>query len=223
MRAIVDLSPKCGCVADIGSDHGLMPIALILEGRAQKAIATDISEKSLDKAKSNLRKYKMEDLVEIRTGDGLSILNTGDVQLIIIAGLGGQLIAEIVRTGHRLFEDGTLLLASPNQAAALLREALAKAGFETLDEDLVQENKKFYPMMLMKKGYPKEHGFLDYEFGRLTMERKHPLLGAYVHKRMLDALKMESMAAAADNNESKAALKEAKYRLAEYRRLLEWL
>lgn len=223
MHAITGLCPASGRIADIGSDHGLMPIALITEGKAQRAIASDISEKSLEKAKRNLKKYDMEERVELRTGDGLKILRPGEAQLILITGLSGPLIAEMVLKGQSVLNDETFLLLSPNQAPGILRERLAKNGFETLDEDLVQENGKFYPVMLMKRGCPKEHAFLDYEFGRLTIERRHPLLKAYVHKRMLDAQKMEKTAAAADNNQANAARQEAKDRLTEYRRLLEWL
>lgn len=223
MQAIVDICPMCDTVADIGSDHGLVPIALIREGKAKKAIAADISEKSLQKAKYNLQKYRMEDSVELRTGDGLSILRPEEAQLILITGLGGQQIADMVLKGKRAIGDDTILIVSPNQAAGFLRETLAKNGFETLQEDLVREKEKFYPVILLKRGTPKDRTFLEYEFGKLTIEKRHPVLKAFVAKRIQDAEKMEKTACAAEGEEARAAYIQAKKRLKEYGRLMEWL
>ena len=223
MRSIVDICPECGVMADIGSDHGLMPIALILEGKTKKAIASDISEKSLQKAARNIQKYKMEDRIVLRTGDGLNIIKPHEVQVVLISGLGGQVIADMIMNRREIIEDDMRLLLSPNQAVASLRETLAKNSFETIDEDLVQENNKFYPILLIKKGQPKEYSMLEYEFGKLTIEKKHPLLKAYLAKRLQDALKMEKTAGGADNKEANAAREQAELRLEEYRRLFEWL
>ena len=223
MRAMLDLAPECAVMADIGSDHALLPIAFIRAGKALRAIASDISEKSLQKAVRNIGTHGMESTIELRTGDGLSVLRPGEAQLIVISGLGGEVIADILESGREALLEDTALLLSPNRAARHLREFLAGNGFEITDEDLVLENRRFYPILLVRRGAMEEYTPLEYEFGRIPIQKKHPRLKELAEKRIRDAENMEKTAAAADNPRASAALKTARARLEEYRRLLTWL
>ena len=152
LRAMLDISPSCDVMADIGSDHALLPIAYIKEGKARKAIASDISEKSLLKAVRNIKKYEMGGFVELRVGDGLSVLKPFEAGLIVLSGLGGNAVAQILSEGIEKINDHTVLVLSPNQAAAALREMLIASGFDITDEDILQENNKLYPCPACKKG-----------------------------------------------------------------------
>lgn len=223
LRAILDISPSCSVMADIGSDHALLPIAYIKEGKARKAIASDISEKSLQKAVRNIKKFDMGGHIELRTGDGLSVLKHFEADLIAISGIGGNAIARMVSDGLHKIDGETVLVLSPNQAAGALRKMLLLNGFKVEDEDIVQENNQLYPVILVKKGETEKYSYLEYEFGRQPIQKKHPLLKAFVGKRIQDAQKMESTAQMSQNKEAKAALMEAQRRLLEYRRLLTWL
>lgn len=223
LRAMLDISPSCDVMADIGSDHALLPIAYIKEGKARKAIASDISEKSLLKAVRNIKKYEMGGFVELRVGDGLSVLKPFEAGLIVLSGLGGNAVAQILSEGIEKINDHTVLVLSPNQAAAALREMLIASGFDITDEDILQENNKLYPVLLAKKGETEKYSYLEYEFGRQAIQKKHPLLKTLVEKRIVDASAMESTARMSQNQDAKAALCEAERRLLEYRRLLKWL
>jgi len=97
-------------VADIGCDHGNLEAMLIRQNRAGRVIATDIKRKSLAKAVGLCRTLGIADLVDFRLGDGLSVLCPGEADTIVIAGMGGILIAEILKNGMETARTAVLVL-----------------------------------------------------------------------------------------------------------------
>ena len=92
LLAIANAVPPSRAIADIGTDHGLVPVWLVTNGIAQKAIITDISPGSLAKAESLIKQEGLADKIEPRLGDGLLPVKPGEVDTIVIAGMGGMLI-----------------------------------------------------------------------------------------------------------------------------------
>jgi tRNA (adenine22-N1)-methyltransferase len=135
LQAVADMVPPGSTVADIGCDHGKAAVALIRSGKAQRAICGDISAPSLDKARCLAHECGMEDRVSLRVGDGLAVLQPGEADAAVIAGMGGMLIAAILERGAASAPDALVL--SPNRDAAKLRRTLVTCGYRIADETLV--------------------------------------------------------------------------------------
>jgi len=152
LQLIYDIIPKCNTVADIGTDHGYIPISLVTGGICKKALAMDVNEGPLDAAHKNTVKYGVADKVETRISNGLENLNKGEADVIVIAGMGGPLIGSIIENGTDAITDDTVLILQPMIAQRELREYLYQNGFEITDEYVCREENKFYNIFKAKKG-----------------------------------------------------------------------
>lgn len=129
-------------LCDVGTDHGKLPVAALLEGRAKRAIAIDISEKSL--AKASLLAIEQGVSLDCRVGDGLSPLKGERTDCAVIAGMGAHEIVKILR--ERDCEIGKLVLI-PHTHAPLLRAFLKEENVRIVRDAYVKESGKFYPVM----------------------------------------------------------------------------
>ncbi len=136
-------------VADIGTDHGYLPAYLLAEGISPRVYCCDVHPLPLERAAHTFESAALRKGVSFHCANGLQGLHTGDADVIVIAGMGGDLIAEILENG---FSDGKkyedlLFLLQPMSKAEKLREYLAKAGFDRIKEELVEEDKKIFLIM----------------------------------------------------------------------------
>ena len=169
--------PECDCVADIGTDHGYLPITLLKSGKCKKAIACDISASSLKKAEINSKRQGV--FLDCRVSDGLSELEKDEADCIVIAGMGGILISEILEREKEKITDAILVL-QPMTAIKELREYLCKSGFSILKEDIVFQEEKLYHAFVSKYG----EGPQDYDCEIGSDLRNHPLFRRYLLKRI---------------------------------------
>lgn len=167
-------------VADIGSDHGYIPLYLIKNQIAKKVIAGDISKNSLEKAADKVKEEGLEDLIDIRLGDGLDIILPFEVDSVILAGMGGLLIRDILDKDREKTSSISHFILQPNIAAGELRRYLYENSFEILAEDLVKEDNKFYEIIHAKKGKGFVSKEIYYEIGERLIEDRHPLLREYI-------------------------------------------
>lgn len=133
--------------ADIGTDHGYLPIALLQSGKATAAIAADINEAPLESARRNAIKYGETARMRFVLTDGLNGLNANDADDIIIAGMGGELILRIVSEAAWLRDPNKHLVLQPMTTAAQLRAGLAALGFQIDREEAVFDGKKIYSVL----------------------------------------------------------------------------
>lgn len=141
LQIIADITKDSKTMADIGTDHGFLPVYLLQKGLCRKAIMTDISAPSLEKARSNCRKYLGEDFegCEFRQGSGLSVLKPGEVENVVIAGMGGRLMVDILSSDKRLTFSFKKFILQPRIGQGILRKWLLREGFSIVREDLVRE------------------------------------------------------------------------------------
>ncbi len=125
-------------VADVGCDHGRLAVYLAQSGRAARVIATDVRPQPLAKAKELVQKTGCGPLVECRLADGLSCVLPGEVDTVIIAGMSGITIAEILAAAPWTAAAGVRIIAVPANKPAVLRRFLAAQGFEIECEQAVQ-------------------------------------------------------------------------------------
>lgn len=131
-------------VADIGTDHGYLPIWLLKTGRSPRALAADINPGPLRSARSNAKKYGVGEGLRFLRSDGLRGLTPGDADDIVIAGMGGQLILRIVEETPWLRAPVKRLVLQPMSSAPQLRQGLYDLGFDILEERACLDGGKVY-------------------------------------------------------------------------------
>lgn len=150
LQKIAEYTGKCVIVADIGTDHALVPVYLIEHGLASYAYACDIGTLPLQRAERYIISRKLTDKIDIVLSDGLNNVPT-DADVIIMAGMGGELIRDILArdTSHSSAD----LVLQPMTAADELRVYLYRNGYDIVDEDIVSEHNgaKLYAVMRVKK------------------------------------------------------------------------
>ena len=140
---------KTDNIADIGTDHAFIPIALAQEGK--RVIATDANIGPLKSAEKNVKKYGLE--ISLRLGNGLEPLAKGESDEIIMAGMGGELIKTIISDDFEKARASRLIL-QPMNSQAELRRFLSESGFEIIAEDLAKEDRKIYNLIVAVSGKP---------------------------------------------------------------------
>lgn len=139
-----------GCkLCDIGTDHAYLPIYLVKQEKIRRAIAADINVGPLQKAAMHVRKYKAEDQVQTRISDGLEVIFPNEVDDIVIAGMGGELIVRIIEAAPWLKDPEKHLILQPMTAAEELRRYLRAAGFSVKEEKAAIADGKVYSAMLV--------------------------------------------------------------------------
>ena len=181
LDAIVDCVPHSHTVADIGTDHGYIAVDLIEKNLARHVIASDISPNSLEKARLLVHERGLEGSISTRVGYGLSVLEAGEVQTAIIAGLGGVLISEILENDREIAKTIDTFILQPMQLKTPLRKYLLENGYIIIDEVLVRESiNRYYVIMVVKHGREKIKDDMDYYLGRRLVEKRDPLLPEYI-------------------------------------------
>ena len=134
-------------IADIGTDHGYIPISLLLDKKISFAILSDINRGPLNNAKKEVTKNNVQNYVDLRLGSGMETLRDGEVDQVIIAGMGGILISDIIEKKIELSKNLDKLILQPMQAPEELRRYLSKNGFKIIDEHFVREDHRIYEII----------------------------------------------------------------------------
>ena len=148
LRTIIDMAAvPCGTAADIGTDHGFVPIALLTEHRAKRCIASDIRKGPLSRAEEHIRAAGLTDRCSFRLGAGLQVLQENEAELLIIAGMGGLVIRGILLDGQSRLQGVLQMILSPHTEVPEVRRTVSELGFLIADERVVSEEGKFYTVI----------------------------------------------------------------------------
>lgn len=150
LSEIIAMLPKCSVVADIGTDHGRLGVQLLLMGMCEKVWFTDISAPSLQKARELVERRGLQDRAEFFVGDGARAL-PGAPDAAVIAGMGGETIAGILKGAGEALENSVLVL-EPNVGSELVRRALMETGRRITDERVVRAARRRYILIRAEKG-----------------------------------------------------------------------
>jgi len=151
LMKISSLVDSGASVIDVGCDHGYVPIYLASEGIISKALATDVNEGPLLSANKNIHKYGFDDIVKTKLSNGLLNVDCEEYDTIIIAGMGGVLISEILKANIR----GKTYILQPMTALDYLMEFLADNGFKVTEHLLVEEDNHIYNILKVTDGAEK--------------------------------------------------------------------
>ena len=153
LAQIADFVPEKSRLADIGTDHGYMPLYLLQNDKVAFVAFCDVNEAPLNVARMNLEKAKISsDKFVIRLGDGLEACRDIKLDTLTLSGMGASLILKILRADEEKLKEIETLVLSPNLAPWLLRQALPELGFYLVKEVLVEENGYGYEVLLFHRG-----------------------------------------------------------------------
>ncbi len=150
LKWIIEKINKVEVIMDVGTDHGYIPIYLVKHDIAKKVIASDINKDPLKKAKINAALDGVLDKVDLRLGSGLAVLKNKEAQAVIIAGMGGNLIRDILENDLDKVKKLEYLLLQPAQNPEVLREYLYTNDYEILEEDICLDEDKYYEIFKVK-------------------------------------------------------------------------
>ena len=187
LRSVADYVRDGACVADIGTDHAYLPVWLVLSGRVRTAIASDIVEGPVARAAANVARYGVGDRVKVIRADGLSGVKDSSVTDIVIAGMGGELIAAIISAADWVYKEGYRLILQPMTHPEILRRELLASGFFILDETLSRssDGKKLYVTLCTEyKGGDLSRDWSEGELllGKRNIERGGVIFGELVRR-----------------------------------------
>lgn len=182
LQAVSDMVASGSCLADVGTDHGYIPIYLVEEKRIPSAIAMDINRGPLSRARENIERNGLSDQIETRLSDGLDALLPGEADTIVIAGMGGPLAVEILKRGRAVLESCRDLILQPQSEIWTVRRYLDENGWRIRRENMILEEGKYYPMLLASRGNSEALDIVKLFYGPRLLEKRHPVLLDYLKK-----------------------------------------
>ena len=147
LSAVAGLVTEGASVADIGTDHGYIPIWLAKRVPAVKLIAMDVNEGPLERAREHILAEGLSDRIDLRLSDGFSALDPGEVHTIIAAGMGGGLVIHILEANPAVTDSVQEFILQPQSEIERVRAYLEREGYTIVREEMVEEDGKYYPMM----------------------------------------------------------------------------
>ncbi len=184
LQAVADLVSPERVVADIGTDHGYIPIYLIQSGKCSKAFAMDVNEGPLLRAKQHVASYNLSDFIEARLSNGMKELQVSEVNAIIIAGMGGALVVKILEQDRRLWNSIDELILQPQSELEKVRLYLQEEGLKVVEENMIYEDGKFYPMMKVIFEQDLPYSIAELRYGRLLIKNKNTVLREFIKREI---------------------------------------
>ena len=147
LSALAEWVPQGARLADIGTDHALLPVFLAGSGRVTLAIAGDVNAGPVEAAKRQVKEAGLESIVSVRLGDGLAVVSPGEVDTVSIAGMGGSLMVRILDQGKARLEGVRTLILSPHVAEDQVRQWLIAHCYVIDKETLIEEDGVIYTIV----------------------------------------------------------------------------
>lgn len=196
MQKLASLVTEGNRLADVGTDHGYIPIALMQAGKIPSAIAMDVNRGPLARAEAHIREAGLATYIETRLSDGLRELGAEDADTVLIAGMGGMLILRILTEGIPHLSGVEELILQPQSDVYRVRDWLQKHGYRVETEELVEEDGKYYPMMRAVRGQERRMEQAELYYGKAEVQRSPEVLRSYLETKLQEGqrilLKLEA-------------------------------
>jgi tRNA (adenine22-N1)-methyltransferase len=171
-------------LVDVGTDHGYVPISLCEGKQIPSAIAMDINEGPLLRAKSHIEEAGLTGYIQTRLSDGLAALKAGEGDTVLIAGMGGILMEKILHEGRETLSSVRELILQPQSDIAGVRQWLDRNEWQIVCEDIVMEEGKYYPMMKAVQGRGRSYTLPEFRYGRADLQQSLPVQEEYLRKQL---------------------------------------
>ena len=188
LELVASFVPQGAVLLDVGSDHAYLPIELVERGQIKSAIAGEVVEGPYKSAVKNVESHNLKERIQVRLANGLAAFEEADqVSAITIAGMGGRLIATILKEGLEKLANVERLILQPNNREDDLRIWLQANGFQIVAESILEEEGKFYEILVVESGQMKLSAS-DVRFGPFLSKEVSPV---FVQKWQKEAVKLE--------------------------------
>jgi tRNA (adenine22-N1)-methyltransferase len=167
--------PADARLADIGSDHGYLPVALMRRGAIAAAVAGEVALTPFHAAQRTVRENDLDQRVTVRLANGLAAIEPGDgITAISICGMGGETIRDILDNGKAHLSGQERLILQPNGGEQPLRQWLMENGYRILSEEVLRENRFYYEIIVAERIGPVIYSAEELYFGPLQMQARTP-------------------------------------------------
>lgn len=189
MQAVADMVERGNRVLDVGCDHGYVPIYLVQQKIAPEVLAMDVNKGPLRRAEEHVGKAGLLQYITLRLSDGLTAYKPGEADTLICAGMGGRLMQQILEREPEKAESFQEMILQPQSELLSFRRFLRETGYSIIEEDMILEEEKFYPVMKVipdkkcraEMKSEEEEALFD-RFGPVLLARRHPVLIKYLQK-----------------------------------------
>lgn len=147
LQAVADMVSKGRRVADIGCDHGYVSIYLCRQRQCEKVIAMDVKKGPLERAATNIQRYGLSEYIDVRLSDGTTALQPGEVDTLLMSGMGGRLTIRILEEGFARLGRFEELVLQPQSELFLVRAFLRQHGIKIVDENMIVDDGKYYTVI----------------------------------------------------------------------------
>jgi len=184
---VADFVTKGNRVADVGCDHAYTSIFLAKNKIASHVIAMDINQGPIDRAKENIIKYGCENQIDVRKSNGLEKLNIDEADTIIIAGMGGALMAQILTDKIEIMRSARELILQPQSEIHKVRQLLTNQEFIIREENMLKEDGKYYVILKATKRHTHEEDITclltdeeHFHYGKLLLQGQNSVLKEFL-------------------------------------------
>lgn len=209
LQTVAKLVEPAARVADIGSDHAYLPVALVREGKIHFAVAGEVVKGPFEAAKRQVAKYGLEEQIAVRFGDGLEVIEATDqITTVTICGMGGVLIRDILQRGLTKLTGQEKLILQPNIAERQLRQWLVAQGYTLTAEKIVREHHKTYEVIVAEKDHPQPiYSERELYFGPQLLAERDPI---FIKKWQHQLKKQQQILASLEKSEHEVTAKKAR-------------
>lgn len=210
-------------LADVGTDHGYIPLWLTEQGVIPGAIALDINRGPLERARENIKRHGLEEKIETRLSDGVAALRPGEAESVVIAGMGGSLVIKILEEGTEVLRTVKELVLQPQSDIDRVRRYLYESGYQITKEKMILEDGKYYPMMYAVHGIAEKLSDIEYLYGPCLLKNRDACLKTCLEKEKGTFRRVKEELAKSGTPRAEERMKEIEEKLEQLKRAEEMM
>ena len=207
LNQIADMVSKGNAVADIGTDHAYVPIKLVLEKKMKSALAMDVGQGPLERAREHIEQYGLTDCITCRLSDGLQKLQTDEADTIVIAGMGGDLISRICKQDEQRFFGNKEFILQPQSEYYKVRKQIHAMGYAIVEERNFIDEGKYYVCIKAQPGQESYDNWCEYVYGRFLLIQQDSVLKEHILKKLQNLTQIEEQINTMSGNNTKSLQK----------------
>ena len=170
--------------ADVGTDHGHVPVELVRRGIVKKAAAMDVRKGPLSRAAENIALAGLSEKIATRLSDGVAKLLPGEADSVVIAGMGGELMLRILRDGAHVRNSVKHYILSPQSELSVFRHGLEELGFSIVEEEMLLDEGKYYVILHVSPGTMHYEHEYEYRYGADLIRKQDPVLKEFLEREL---------------------------------------
>ncbi|MBB5337428.1 tRNA (adenine(22)-N(1))-methyltransferase [Pectinatus brassicae] len=212
LRTVASFVPEKSSIIDIGTDHALIPMYLLKNKRITHAIAVDVNPGPYETAKQAIYDKNLQAYIDVRLGNGLTVVKENEADIAIFAGMGGILINKLLQQSPQIVKNLKGLIVQPQLAAEKLRQYLYEIGWHINNEALAKEQDHIYQIIYALPGTKPMPSYLELEIGPILLQNKPPLFKFHIeellrrHKKILKGMQESTQTSNLEELNKKSAL-----------------